>query len=461
MATLLSLQGVVAKRSPEIYVRSSPATSLWLQQATQSGASRVEPHTDLEKTVSRFNSDLRGYIFYGPGNRGINEATSLAGILGGLIVNEHTLGIATRAGLKQIESVRGRDETWVWKNYSARFNRHVTASLSPDITGALRDLLILQNSFVTYNSPAMDQYFRAQTPHSLVLGWGPSELDFFQVTSRHSLQALATDYLLNGSALSQWKVAVPPQKTQLRSPLAVEHNVHYVAFVMSDGDNPQWLTNGFVTEPHWWGSALRGKFAMNWDLSPGLIDLSPLTYRHLHNTANAGTNADYFVTAHGVGTDYPSEVPALGGALDKTVRYMRATDQKVLSILDNRWEPRVIDQILDRPEIAGVMYKFNGCCGYASRNGGVYFHKGKPAIAVKYSLWDGYNTPREVAAGLNRAPRAPQSDAGSYSVVNVHPWSVEPLQKTWDTVRALAPHVRVVTLEELVARLRDNLGSRD
>ncbi|MBY0370682.1 hypothetical protein K2X33_08350 [bacterium] len=462
LSLLASLMGVVAKTSPEIYLAprkktANPGPSFWLELYLKDDPARTVQWNDhLMLFVKDYASKLKGYVLYGPGTEGLNAATSLAGVLDAVVVNEHTEAMALYAGLKRLADTRGKTDSWAWKQYGPRFNRKVIASLNPNIALALRDYTIFQKAFVYYESPYALDYLGAQLPHSLVFGWGASEFVFFQNASKKNLQALASDYLHNASVLSQWTVAVPPQKTHVDLPLEPEDSVHYVAFVMSDGDNPQWLTNTFAFDQKWWASPRRGTFTMNWDLSPGFIDVSSLTYRYLHESASQGSAKDYFVTAHGVGSDYPSEVPDLRGALAQTVGYMQKTDQSMLSILDNRWDPKTIDTILETQSIEGVMFKFNGCCGYKSRDGKVYWHNGKPAIAVKYSLWEGYDTTDDIVAGLNASSRRPLLDDDAYSVVNVHPWSPDPMENVAKIVARLDSQVRVVTLEELVLRLRAN-----
>jgi hypothetical protein len=81
-------------------------------------------------------------------------------------------------------------------------------------------------------------------------------------------------------------------------------------------------------------------------------------------------------------------------------------------------------------------------------------------------LWDNgaaEDSPAGVAAALAARPRAPLTDAQSYSLVNVHAWS------TWggrgamaavaDTAAMLPPQVRVVTAERLVRLMRKHFGT--
>ena len=45
---------------------------------------------------------------------------------------------------------------------------------------------------------------------------------------------------------------------------------HTVAFVMSDGDNLQWILGPWTTDERWWGASERGSVPLGWTLSPAI-----------------------------------------------------------------------------------------------------------------------------------------------------------------------------------------------
>ena len=117
----------------------------------------------------------------------------------------------------------------------------------------------------------------------------------------------------------------------------------------------------------------------------------------------------------------------------------------------------------------GMMYKTYDTF-YRGRNGALEFHNGKPILSVKYSLWDGIQSAREIADALNVSPhRDGVHDPASYSIVNVHPWSTlgptgigtgDPMSNLNQLVSWLdSTKVKVVTLEELIVHLRKNFGT--
>jgi hypothetical protein len=107
---------------------------------------------------------------------------------------------------------------------------------------------------------------------------------------------------------------------------------------------------------------------------------------------------------------------------------------------------------------------------YKGRNGALEFRNGKPILSVKYSLWDGNDTALSIANALNADPnRDPVKNRASYTIVNVHPWSIQgpsgggsgnPMSNLNQLVQWLDPaKVQVVTLEELMVHLRNNFGT--
>jgi hypothetical protein len=466
MATLM---GNVNRDVPEMYMAyqqgSAPSNPrIWLDRyvATQP-ATQVHWNASPGQFLERYRDRLAGYVLYDDAGLHVNEATSVAGVLQAVAITPALESLAIAAGLTKVEDVRGRDTASIYAQYGAQFNRESVFSLDLFHGHELRDLAVQQQALMYWNPPAKAAYLQTQNDHTQVYGWDVTEQEFFGSASAHNLKAVAANYSQGYSALSKWNVEIPRQQTHAASDAEIVDGKHYVAFVMSDGDNAQWLTNGFVDDPRWFGSPHRGNFTMNWDLTPDMARLAPIVVKHLYEQASQGSAQDYFVTAHGPGTDYPSDTPDYAGSLAATAASMQAVDHRVLSVLDNAWNTDRFDEILADDRIVGGMFKSNWGAGYAAMNGQIYWHAGKPMVAVKHSLWDGFGTAASISAALNAAPRDPLGDQRSYSVVNVHPWSTgglgDPMSNLQDLVNRLDPAVQVVTLDELLLHLRNQFGA--
>ena len=457
---ITSIMGIVAKTSPEVYLVTNPSylshnPKFWLDELQHKCPDletiwKNDPAWYLNEYKDRC---IKGYILYDSSS--LNAATSLAGIYSAVIVDASTESYANAAGLIKIRDVRGRMDDWVYTNYGSRFSKACLFNHNVHRTHHLRDYSIYKKGFMCWE--ASEVYWANQDDHTHVFGQWVDEMQFFARCSRHNLLGVAADWLQCASATSQWSFPIIKQRTHTSRNIRTIPGRHYAAFVMSDGDNIQWLTNCFYWSP-WWGSSHRGNFTMNWDINPLLAEINSLALNYYYETASAGENKDFFVTASGPGVMYPSQYPDIDGFVQVNSQAMKSVDHNVFSAIDTSWNAAKIDAILDDPQVMGMMFK-TFCCGYKGLHGLIHWYNGKPCVTVKHSLWDGHDTPEAVINALNSAPRDPIHDQGSYSIVNVHPWSGDPMSKLDYIARSLDPSVKVVTLEELIIHLRNNFGT--
>jgi hypothetical protein len=472
---MASLAGVVARTSPEVmlaYRTASPPNDpeFWLQQhVANNPGTGVVWQTNPTWYIDRYKAQLSGYVVYDAGS--INQATSVAGARGALMIDQALLpgpvGTAlTAAGLSLVEDVRGRSSDWVYDTYAGQFNRDMIFRQQPSFGPQLRSLAVLNKGFVFNETGATrDRYLANQNDHSLVYGWGYNndETEFFSSASVNNLMGAPADHLLSAAAPSRWSTTIPPQAASTPENLPTDAGAHYVAFVMSDGDNVQWLSNDFARSPRWFGSPHRGDFPFTFDMSPAMARVNPTALRYFYEQAALDGGKTSFVTAGGLGLNYPSQTPDIEGFLDATIPAMTSVDQDVISVLDPTYDKGKLNAIARRPEIDGVMFKTNADA-YKGNNGAIYWHGDKPVASVRYSLWDGFDTTNGLVAALNGAPRAATTDRNSYSIVNVHPWSNgteggglgDPMSNVASIVSRLDPAVKVVTLDEFFHHLTQN-----
>jgi hypothetical protein len=321
--------------------------------------------------------------------------------------------------------------------------------------------------------------FRAEVVGALdddatVIGWGDAsngEDAFIGPNSDAGVKALPADHARNLSVLSGIRADRITQRGRVEVPRP-DPNAHYVTFLITDGDNIQWMLGDFPTDPRWFGSTQRGKVDLGWGISPSLVDLAPSVMRWYYDQSGAGPHSgagpttrsaegvgggapgrDRFVVGpSGGGYLYPSRYPKV--ALDKHTatlnRAMERSDLSVVQIIDfdsfpdtNLWS-----SYLKRPQIDGLIYLEYS--RYDSHKGKVVWSNGKPVISARTMLWDGLPGADEpsVIAELNASARDPHSTAG-YSVVLWHAWS-KSLDDVMTVVDGLAPHVKVIPPDTLV-----------
>lgn len=431
--------------------------------------------------INQYKSKLSGYVYYDQSTNpvSLNVATSIAGVANAIVVNPNTRLNAIIAGLPMIADVRAADKTYDWlynhATYGPMFNKDALFHQASWFDHQLRDYAVMKKGFVYYSDPTTNlaPYAAQQNKHGRVYGWANSEQALFQQASQASQQVVASNHNWSSSTTARWQVPIQQQTYHTPAAVATNPGKHYVAFVMSDGDNVTWLTNGMGSDPKYFASPHRGKFNMTWDFSPSLLEMNPVAHNWFYQHAADGSlgGRDNFVAAGGAGLAFPSQYPAadLAGLAANTNASLAAADLRVTSILDTSYDANKLQTILDQPQLIGMMYKTYDTF-YKGRAGALEFRNGKPILSVKYSLWDGADSANSIAAALNSAPSKDAiDDQGSYTIVNVHPWSTagpngsgagDPMSNMWALIQQLDPtKVEVVGLEELMIHLRNHFGT--
>ena len=231
-----------------------------------------------------------------------------------------------------------------------------------------------------------------------------------------------------------------------------------MAFVMSDGDNVQWMGGPFVKRSGFWASPHRGSFPMTWEVPPLLAELNPRGLRHLYKTASAGTVTDGFVAGpSGAGYVFAHHQKSPASFAEYTEKMMLRSHLRVTTMLNSGGSMKDCEAMLDRPEIDGSLYK--GWL-YDSEKGRIYWHNDKPCVSYRYLLWEPHpdKSPEGVAKAIADLPSDPTKDEGSYALINAHAWSFKdiggPMEAIRRTIALLPPGTRVVTANDLVRLLR-------
>lgn len=110
---------------------------------------------------------VRGYILYTqdassgdlhkprPGiNDSVNVATSMAGLLDGILVEEKLEKQAQAHGLKMLLDARDKSQSWCFDTYKSKFNRHMLCTQDPRVPN-IRDLAIAQKAFTICGQDAL------------------------------------------------------------------------------------------------------------------------------------------------------------------------------------------------------------------------------------------------------------------------------------------------------------------
>ena len=515
----LAAQAVNQKRGDEL-VWIEPRRKdypLWYQSLTN----RLRlPDRGLFKPwqlVQRFarRGIVKGYILYtydpssghpmhfrSDTDESANVATSLAGLLGGVLVSEGLEPQAKRAGLKLLFDARGKTAAWCFGTYRDQLSRHFALLQSPQVPHC-RDIAIAHRMMVMFgtNSPIPEVYAWLR-PLSSVLGWnGADEAAAVKPLSRAGHILLPCNWSMNLSTLSagsdHWDGGGQFHSFDPRR-IKFNDRSHAVSFIMSDGDNVQWLMGSFCTHPDYWASPDNGHFPLGWGAAIGCLDqCSPDTLAYLKHTqrpdSTLNLHAGGYFYPDLLGLNRPPEVRRriLTEHARRVSHYLKRsgcrTYQFITMDLDSR-EAHEAYRVFAR-ELTALLGMF--ALQYHPYEGGdgkvFWVDNGRgdpiPVVTAKFSIWGNGSsphpragTPAKIARAINEAARAAAATNGTLNAWCVtHAWSgfrkipdndeqaedtgpgqtaARAVTPTRWCVDRLDPAVRVVSPEELLWRIR-------
>jgi len=484
--TAIFLQGLVAKKSPQIFITSSSLDNTYLEAIEDRGS--VISYTDengdswtLEGLLKKFSSYITdsGYLLYSltSSDEGLNIAANYATLEGWLPVTKALEDMAINAGLTKKTDI-SEDEYNVyyqWKFFEKNkkhFTKTAVVHQSRNATG-LRDLAIQQGfyTFFTDENSTDELLFRKRVlsyfgDNTHVLGWTNDEVPFVTGLSKEGNMISPSDHSHNNSILASITCEMPVQKAVKNT--YTDGTKHYAALVMSDGDNMQWIQNGYA---EYFGKlALKQQFPVTWSFPPMLQDFSPVTAKTVYE--NAGEK-DYFMSGvSGAGYMHPTEYSkkALTGFTDKTAAAMAASNMEYVQILD-----KTPEDIFDEFRLTNSLKyytRYDNIKGgiisldpdrYAGGGGKIYFVDDKPFMTYRMSLWHPSNNMSEVTkewlkeqADIVNSYPADINSIDGYSVINIHPWTISTESLRY-FVSCLNENIVLVTVEEMMEMISTNL----
>jgi hypothetical protein len=377
-----------------------------------------------------------------------NVATSAAGILGAVLIEESLEPEARRLGLPLLLDARGKSAEWCFEHFSAKASRTLLGLQDPRKPG-MRDLAIARNALVFYGTDeTTGKAMRWLEPLSRILGWnGGDEFESTRLSSINSHVQTCTDWSWNLPLLMAGASFADTPRAPGFDPRRIDWSDKRdcVSFVLSDGDNNQWFqTTFFRGEPGWWGNASRGDIPFGWSVPfTNLAELSPQPLAYALRTA---TPNDHFVEWGGCGYFYPdlfaSSRPDRWALLARHSAdiwsAMQATGTRLVGFLVRE---------CDSPDALKAYSTFAGQTDglaailviqydpYEGGLGKIFWVKDRrgvdiPVICARYSIWAGRpdsassGTPAKIADLLSRR----DGDKGEgpetrFDWVVVHAWS--------------------------------------
>jgi hypothetical protein len=459
--TIEILQGQLAKNKPIIYRDIGTGSSIWIEDLKENYNIKTDYNYagDFIGILSRFESDVNGYILYD--NNSISTAISLCGILNAIAITEEQLEDIKDLDIIFLDDARNYTLESLLEEYSDVLNERIIIYQNPNKRLFLADYSVFTESINFFDSLRSDlttSIFSRMKTHSILLG--ASEDDEYQTVKKATDNLIITqmaDYAVNLSTLTNINTEISQNYHEIN--FNDFESVHTVCFVMTDGDNIQWLLNWFYTDNRWFGSEKRGQIDIGWTISPALSELAPTVMQKLYTeSAHTDEGRDYFIAApSGLGYIFPEKYTSLESYCYLLNDFMVKSDLNIVNIIGNDESNLTLYPYLIQDAIKGIFYY--DYSKYSKLNGQITFYNDKPIICARYNLWGGFESPSTLVEKINNAPKDPYSEEG-YSLIPVHNWSysVDTLIKI---VEGFDENINVVAPDEFLNLISSKLSNRE
>ena len=451
----------------------------------------------LWEIVERFNDKglIPGYISYKTDNSvgnayedrtGRNEsanfATSAAAVLKAIIVETRLIDKAEELEIEMIYDANKESYLTHYRRLKPALNKNLILMSDPTYPDQ-RGMAIAHNagSFYGLGTP-MKVFLADLNSPSPVLGWNYGGEDAYtEEASRNGLFTTASNWCWNMTVTSAGAHEYQPKKIKSMSLEDIDFDKEgsFHSFIMSDGDNIQWLAGSFFHNTDYWANEYHGDFPMGWTTCvSNLSETYPDALDYLSETQPMQSS----IIEYGGGYHYPdlfgasiNKLSALRTFAKKINKHLNKTGAKVFGFItrDLQSEAAKIAFQIYAEELDVIGMIVNDFSPYESGDGEIFWATNKegkhiPIISSKYSLWAQTNfersgNPTKISGLINSESRsAIQDGTSALSWTNVHAWSY--FQENGVTSRGITPvkwtidkldsNVNVVSPEELIWRIR-------
>lgn len=417
----------------------------------------------------------------------LNLAVSMCAPLHAVAIEQSLQSRAKDAGLKELADTRGKNYAWLFAHFGSKFSRDLVALEDPRRDHYMRDLAVAVGAVVVSSAPGGGYDAALQRAHiaGTVFGWDSyEEYKFVNRASVYGLRVVPADWLLNAplSMAGETGLDFPAKR---RVPLRVDTSPddptkHYVAFILSDGDNVCWTTGDLTYSDSAWGCKLRGTMPFGWGAAlMDALQINPYAVAYLDQTATANDELLQYATGYCYIDTFGQKrggIAALRRLMTKSRPYLLRTHATVMQSFVTNWKSQRAQRAYAVtaaaiPELKGLFITQyhpyaagEGAIRWVSRPDGRDLAVLTPLIA----LWHGVQDPKHfadiepAAQAINRwAQRPVKRPEDRFTWIIVHAWSKFPfngqIRQRYQAAAACAglldKNMRVVTPTELVDRL--------
>lgn len=485
-AAIQSLQGLVGREEASIFINYGQDSATELKDLEAAGCTLL--YTDengknwtLETLVPRYADHIRdnGYVLYTDSDttEQINMAFNYTTVFGWLAVPQSVEERVKALGMDKKEDLTDNvldfaEQREFYSEYKDEFRKDALVHLYADASG-LRDLAVQQKIFISFVEDDdylartfRDRLFKDLEPASMILGWCKFEIKYTEHASMFGHYVIPSDHSFNVSVLTCNRIATEPMAEKATAP-ELDPSKHYISIVYSDGDNAQWISNGFREFYTWQSYNL--DTPVTWTFAPQMSEFSATAVKKALD--NKG-NSSFISGPSGAGYARIDKMSAknVSKFADKTAAVMLDSGIRVVTLLNDI--PRTayghwvynnkLEYFARYDNIDGGILQMDGD-RYSAGHGRIYFANDKPFLSVRFSLWHPSGDASQVttewldeqAEVVNSYP-ADINSINGYSVINVHPWTVGPDDLAY-FVSKLDEDVVVLPAAELLAAVSQNI----
>lgn len=444
---------------------------------------------------------IKGYILYdlNRADNSINLATVYAGLKKGVLIDVTQEEKAKSRGLAKLYDARASVfDVDTFASLCTQLNPRLLVLANPAFSNN-RDYAIAHKSMVCYGTdPLFQSVLKWLKPLSPVIGWNKGD-EFSQIApcTRLGLINIPADWCMNLPLLSvsSEQKGHEPAKVASLDPGTIDwkDDENFHAFVMSDGDNVQWMFGGMLTSPDYWNNPYASAIPMSY--TSCVLNLS-MAGRDVYDYMLKTQPEHSSVVEYGGGYYYPDLFASATADPERLLRAyaarinvrMQQTGTKVFGFICKdvsgqaamRAYKIYAEEIDDLTGMIAVQYSpYNGGMGkvfWVKNKKGI----GIPVVTAKYQLWanlhkEGSGNPVALAGWINEDRRRSAVTGPQLSWTIVHAWSRFTRSATTGSIsdagkndakatRGVSPvewtremldkGTKVVSIEELLWRIR-------
>ena len=343
MVLFASLKGIVNATQPRIFSFEGDAfaegSHTWLQSL---GLQWTEVSNNWS-LIAKYRSELAGIIVYEnavPDT--VNLATTLAGKKKALVVAPSLVARLTGApyNLPILLDLRGQFANKLavyqalYDNYWPGLDHRLAIGLNPGVRAAVREYataLGVAALWLDPNSPSegplLNKFLSSMGAGGRWMGWWPEEGAGVSAASKYGVATIASDFATNLTVHGGMSRTIHVKPIPPKPPL--QHKL-YVAFILSDGDNLQYVEH---LMRKLWKDGGRGMVPMGWTLSPAMVDAMPGALDYYWTSAT--TNDCLLSGPSGYGYTYPNiwtNAAQLDQFVATTDAYMQRAGFRIITV---------------------------------------------------------------------------------------------------------------------------------